>query len=282
MHSVQEPLKESFRADLHCHSSFSDGSMSPKELIDLAIANGLQGLSITDHDTIDAYKVAIPYARERGLLLGTGVELSCEYKKKSVHILAYNFSLQDEGLIQYCQRQQKKRVKRNQEILEKLKRLRIILTEEELIQECPDASSVGRPHIAALMMRKGHVRSLQEAFQLYIGDGSCCFVRGESFPVKEALSIIVAAGGKTFLAHPHLYSDAGFVKEILSLGFDGLECFYGKFSYRYEKLWLKIAKESSLLISGGSDFHGAVKPHLSLGCSYVDQEVFSSIFTKKN
>ncbi len=279
MHSVPELLKESFRADLHCHSSFSDGSMSPKELIDLAIASGLQGLSITDHDTIDAYNTAVPYAKEKGFLLGTGVELSCEYKKKSVHILAYNFSLEDQGLIQYCQRQQQKRVKRNLEILEKLKRLRIILTEEELIQECPGASSIGRPHIAALMMRKGHVRSLQEAFQLYIGDGACCFVRGENFPVKEALSIVAAAGGKTFLAHPHLYSDAGFVKEIVSLGFDGLECFYGKFSYRYEKLWLKIAKESSLLISGGSDFHGSVKPHLSLGCSYVDQGVFSSIFT---
>ena len=279
MHSLPDPLKESFRADLHCHSSFSDGSMTPEELIDLAIASGLQGLSITDHDTIDAYKSAIPYAKEKGILLGTGVELSCEYKKKSVHILAYNFSLEDEGLKEYCQRQQKKRTKRNQEILEKLKRLRILLTEEELLSECPDASSIGRPHIAALMMKKGHVRSIQEAFQLYIGDGACCFVRGELFPVKEALSIVTAAGGKTFLAHPHLYSDAGFVKEILSLGFDGLECFYGKFSYRYEKTWLKIAKESRLLISGGSDFHGTMKPHLSLGCSYVDQEVFSSIFT---
>ncbi len=252
--------------------------MSPEELIDLAVAEGLQGLSITDHDTIDAYKTAIPYAEKKGLLLGTGVELSCEYKKKSVHILAYDFSIQDEGLIEYCKRQQQKRTKRNQEILEKLKRLRILLTEEELVLGCPDASSVGRPHIAALMMKKGHVRSIQEAFQLYIGDGACCFVRGELFPVKEALSIVAKAGGKTFLAHPHLYSDAGFVKEILALGFSGLECFYGKFSYRYEKLWLKIAKESHLLISGGSDFHGSMKPHLSLGCSYVDREVFSSIF----
>jgi len=256
--------------------------MSPEELIDLAIVSGLQGLSITDHDTIDAYKSAIPYAKEKGLVLGTGVELSCEYKKKSVHILGYNFSPEDQSLIQYCQRQQQKRTKRNQEILEKLKRLRILLTEEELLLDCPDASSVGRPHIAALMMKKGHVRSIQEAFQLYIGDGACCFVRGELFPVKEALAIIRAAGGKTFLAHPHLYSDAGFVKEILSLGFDGIECFYGKFSYRYEKTWLKIAKESHLLISGGSDYHGSVKSYLSLGCSYVDQEVFSSIFTEKN
>lgn len=275
-------MTESFRADLHCHSSCSDGSMSPEELIDLAIESGLQGLSITDHDTLEAYKKAVPYAKEKGLLLGTGVELSCEYKKKSVHILAYDFFLEDEGLVCYCLRQQQKRRKRNKEILERLKRLRMIITEEEVMSAHPDVFSIGRPHIAAVMMKKGYVRSIQEAFQLYLADGACCFIRGEIFSVEEALSIVKKAGGKAFLAHPQIYSDAGFVKEILSLGFDGLECFYGKFSYRYEKLWLRIAKESKLMISGGSDFHGSIKPQLFLGCSYVNFEVFSSIFTKKN
>jgi predicted metal-dependent phosphoesterase TrpH len=282
MHSLSESLKGNFRADLHTHSSCSDGSMTPEELIDLAVAIGLQGLSITDHDTIDAYKTAVPYAISKGLLLGTGVELSCEYKKKSVHILAYNFSLEDEGLIQYCLRQQQKRMKRNQEILERLKRVSILLTEEELLSKCSQASSIGRPHIAALMMQKGYVRSIQEAFQLYLGDGAPCFARGEIFTVKEALSVIAKAGGKSFLAHPHLYSDAGFVKEIVSLGFDGLECFYGRFSHIHERTWLKIVKEKKILLSGGSDFHGSIKPNVSLGCSYVDFETFSSIFTKED
>ncbi len=278
MHSIPNLLDQSFKADLHCHSCCSDGSMTPEELIDLAVSIGLKGLSITDHDTVDAYKTATAYAKSKGILLGTGVELSCEHKKKSVHILAYNFSLDDEGLSLYLARQRRKRLERNRIILENLKRLRICISEEELTAGHSDASAVGRPHIAALMVKKGHVRSIQEAFTSYIGDGAPCFARGELFGVKEALSVVEQAGGKAFLAHPHLYSDAGFVKEILAFGFDGLECFYGRFSWQQEKLWLKIAKEKNLLICGGSDFHGAIKPQIPLGCSYVDAFAFSAIF----
>lgn len=279
MYPLSNIKLDSFKADLHCHSAYSDGSMTPEELIDLAMANGLQGLSITDHDTIDAYKIGIPYAQSKGFLLGVGVELSCEYKKKSVHVLGYDFSLEDSGIREYCLRQQKKRVDRNRKILDKLGRLRIFITEEELLSKHQNASSIGRPHIAALMLEKGYVRSIQEAFQTYLADGACCFVSGEPFLVKEALSIISQAGGKSFLAHPHLYSDAGFVREILSLGFDGIECFYGKYSYLKEKLWLRIAKEKQLLISGGSDFHGSIKPQIPLGCSYVDEKIFYQIFS---
>ena len=278
MYSVPEQVAP-FRADLHCHSTCSDGSFSPEELVDAALSIGLSALSITDHDTIDAYKVAIPYAQQKGLILGTGVELSCEYKKKSAHVLAYGFSLEDPGLLAYCSRLQGKRERRNKAILERLRRLRIIIEEEELLSDNPNVSTIGRPHIAALMVKKGYVSSLQEAFRLYIGDQRCCFVAGEPFPVKEAVSVIHNAGGKAFLAHPHLYSDRRIVEDILSLGFDGLECYYGRSQHYKGGMWLKVAEEKGILVSGGSDFHTPSNEKASLGSSYVGKDLFSVIFS---
>ena len=278
MYTIPDQI-DPFRGDLHCHSNCSDGAFSPEELIDSAIEIGLSALSITDHDTIDAYEVAACYAKKKGLILGTGVELSCEYKKKSAHVLAYDFSLKDPGLLAYCDRLQKKRERRNKDILDRLRRLRIIIEEEELIADYPDAS-IGRPHIAALMVKKGYVRSLQEAFRLYIGDQRCCFVAGEPFPVAEALSVIHKASGKAFLAHPHLYSDRSIVEDILSLGFDGLECYYGRSPLYKGGVWLKVAEKKGLLVSGGSDFHSLANERASLGSSYVGKDLFSEIFNQ--
>ena len=254
--------------------------MSPKELIDLAIENKLNALSITDHDTILAYAEAIPYAQSKGFMLGTGVEFSCEYKKKSVHVLGYDFNVEHPLLLEYCQTHQRHRKERNQKILERLRRLRIIIDEEELIAQYPKETTLGRPHIATMMIQKGYVQTLQQAFQFYIGDRACCFVAGHSFSIKEAISVVQEAGGKVFLAHPHLYTNEQFVKEILLLGFQGIECYYGRGTHPLEKVWLRLARELKLLVSGGSDFHGSVKPHISLGSSYVDFDAFSAIFTR--
>ena len=259
---------------------YSDGSSSPIELIDLAIQIGLSGLAITDHDTIDAYESAVDYAKKKQFLLGTGVEFSCQYKKSSIHILGYDFSLRDQGIRDYCTRQQMKRRHRNLEILDKLRRLQIIIEESELLALHDKASTLGRPHIATLMMQKGYVKSIQEAFSYYLGDNKCCYVPGEPFPVEEALGIIHAAGGKAFVAHPHLFSDATVVREILHFPFDGLECHYARCPAHKEKRWFKMVREKNLLYSGGSDFHGTVKPHIPLGCSWVNESAFYSIFQK--
>lgn len=281
MHSLSnDPLEDPFRADLHCHSTCSDGSMTPEELIDLALQEGVSALSITDHDTIDAYITAIPYARKKGLILGSGVEFSCHHRKQSVHVLAYDFPLTDPGIIGYCKRQQEKRLVRNKEILEKLQRLRIIINESDLIAIHPKLSTIGRPHIAEVMVQKGHVKTIQEAFQLYIGERGCCFTSGEAFPVKEAVSVIHEAGGKVFLAHPHIFNDATIIREVLAMGFDGMECYYGRSPHYKGSNWLKMAKQKELLVSGGSDFHGTAKPHIPLGCSFVRRDLFSLIFEK--
>jgi 3',5'-nucleoside bisphosphate phosphatase len=127
---------------------------------------------------------AVPYAKEKKMLLGTGVEFSCQHKKTSIHILGYDFSLSNPELNQYCVRLQTKRKNRNLEILDKLRRLQIVIEESDLLALHQNASTLGRPHIAAAMVEKGYVRTIQEAFAFYLGDNKCCYVPGEPFPVE--------------------------------------------------------------------------------------------------
>ena len=267
-----------FRADLHCHTTCSDGTYTPELLIQLAKKVGLSGLSITDHDTIDAYETAIPEAKKLGILLGTGVEFSSLFKHLSVHILAYGVSLNSESLHAFCARHQERRTQRNQRILDKLTARKMPITADELIQDNLQSKTIGRPHIAKLMIKKGYVKTIKEAFTTYIGDGKSCFDEGESFSVEETINLIHEAGGKAFLAHPHLLHNAKATRELLELPFDGIECHYAKFTPDIEKQWVKAAQSKGLLMSGGSDFHGEDKHYLPLGSSWVDEASFRKIF----
>lgn len=268
-----------FRADLHCHSTFSDGTFTPEQLLRHAKEVGLSALSITDHDTIEAYTVAPPIAKELGLLLGSGVEFSTMFRGMSIHVLGYDFDLESPEIHALCARHQKRRHDRNKRILERLSRLSMPIYEEELL--AMGERSLGRPHIAQLMIKKGYVSTIREAFNLYIGDGKPCFDPGEGISTEETLAIIRKGGGKSFLAHPHLLEHANKIKELLKLPFDGIECHYARFTPDKEKRWIKIAQEKGWLISGGSDFHGSVKEYISLGCSWVNEETFNKIFQRR-
>lgn len=264
-----------FKADLHCHTTCSDGTFSPEELLLHAQKIGLSGLSITDHDTIDAYAVAIPLAKELGLVLGSGAEFSCLFQDMSVHVLGYDFDLKSPAIAALCQRHALRRLERNRVILEKLKRMNKPIEEEELLKM---GKNIGRPHIAHLMVEKKYVATIQQAFSLYIGDEQPCFYRGAVCSVEETLEILHSARGKAFLAHPHLLRSNRKIRELLKLPFDGIECYYAKFPADQEKRWLKMAQERGLLISGGSDFHGSIKSYLPLGASWVDEQRFQQIF----
>lgn len=264
-----------FRADLHCHTTCSDGTSTPKELLHQAKNIGLQGLSITDHDTTAAYTTAVPVAKELGILLGTGVEFSCSFEGQNVHILAYDFILSNSIVEMLCKEQQFNRIKRNQVILEKLQSKGIFIEQEELDSL---KGVLGRPHIAQLMIEKGYVNSMQEAFTVYLGDHKSCFYLGELLQLEETIRLIHQAQAKVFLAHPHFLSGSIFIKNLFKLPFDGIECYYAKVSSTQEKRWIQLAKSKGLLISGGSDYHGSVKSYLPLGCSWVDRETFFSIF----
>lgn len=267
-----------FRADLHCHTNKSDGSLTPSQLLKMAKEVGLSGISITDHDTIDAYEEAIPLAKELELQLGSGVEFSCSLNGVSVHVLAYDFDLTSSAIVSLCERHRIRRTTRLKGILERLNRYNIWITEEELQQF--STKSIGRPHIAQLMVSKGYAVSIKDAFQRFLGDGKPCYDPGEMVSVSETLSIIHHASGKAFVAHPHLIKHTILVKELMKLPFDGIECFYAKFPKGIESRWVNMAKERGLLMSGGSDFHGDTKDYIPLGCSWVDEPTFHQIFQR--
>ena len=267
-----------FRADLHCHSTMSDGTFTPRELLVHAKEIGLSGISITDHDTVDAYLEAPQIAKKLGLKLGCGAEFSCTFKEMSVHLLAYDFDLKSAPIRELCQRHQERRVERNRIILEKLSRLSMPVFEEELQRF--GARTVGRPHIALLMIEKGYVSSIRDAFQRYLGDDKPCYYPGKTISVEETIQIIHQSSGKAFIAHPHLLEGASKIRELVKLPIDGIECHYARFTPNQEKRWIKIADEKGLLKSGGSDFHGKMKDYISLGCSWVDEETFNQIFER--
>ncbi|OGN53799.1 MAG: hypothetical protein A2Y28_00995 [Chlamydiae bacterium GWC2_50_10] len=263
-----------FRADLHLHSIFSDGSLAPKELVSRVQESGLLGFCITDHDAIAAYPEVISLAEEAGLHTGTGVEFSAFFEGISVHLLGYGFSLTGQAVLALSLRHQKRRKERNCAIIEKLKEKKIFLREEDLV-----GTVVGRPHLAEQMVKKGYVSSCQEAFRNYLAEGKCCYFRGEMIAAEETIEAIHRDGGKAVLAHPHLLPQRKkWLERLLQLPFDGLECYYGRFSRNEAEKWLQRARQKGLLITGGSDFHGERKPYAMIGSSWIDRESFDKIF----
>jgi predicted metal-dependent phosphoesterase TrpH len=258
-----------FHADLHCHSQYSDGTLSPEELMQLAHQNQLQGISITDHDTVGSYPQAFAIAGKYNIACVSGVEFSTIYADTSIHILGYAFIVDHPAITSLCQLHISRRQGRNQAILDRLEQLKMPID----LPICRATHSIGRPHIAEAMVKKGYVRNIQEAFNKYLGEGRPCYVSGEPFSVEQTIETIHQAQGFAILAHPHLIQEA-IIPELLKLPFDGLEGYYACFSSKKNERWIKIAKQHNWMITGGSDFHGSIKPEISLGCAGTPEATF--------
>jgi predicted metal-dependent phosphoesterase TrpH len=260
-----------FRADLHMHSFCSDGVNSPSELCHLAKAARLAGISITDHDTLQAYTPELfRLAEELNLQLLTGAEISSEVDGQSIHVLAYGV---DASLQPFLDQVVVRREERNQRILEKLAKKGIRIEPSEIVSK----GIVGRPHIAQAIVKKGAASSIQDAFNRYIKDTGPCYALGGKFTPFEVIEAIHRAKGKAVLAHPHFIKRGRLLRHLLSLSFDGLECYYGTLHKAQEAPWVKIAKEKGLIATGGSDYHGPLRPHSPLGCSWVGEETFCKL-----
>lgn len=263
-----------FRADLHIHSTFSDGTLDPETLIVRAKDAGLQGLSITDHDTIAAYPEAFLYAEKAGLLLLPGAEFSSVHNEEPVHVLAYGFPINSPEIKALVDLQIDFRKERNVCILENLKKMFGF----EITLEKKEIGSLGRPHIARALMERGIVSSIKEAFDKYLGEGKKAWAPGTKLTVEEVIAWIQKARGKAILAHPHLINRRKVLRELLKMPFDGIECYYANFLLHEAKRFLEIASEKKWIVSGGSDFHGDNKPYSRIGSSFIGKETFLFLY----
>lgn len=267
-----------FRADLHCHSTCSDGSLNPKQLLALSIEKRLQALSITDHDTVEAYHEALPEAKRLGIRLLPGVEFSCVHRGLSIHILAYAFDPFHPLLRDFCHQHKERRIARCQKILERLEKDGVHIDGQELLAKVASNTTIGRPHIAQEMVSKGIVSSVQQAFKHYLGEGCRAYIPSSSCSVEETIDLIHQAGGLAVLAHPILIKKTKVLEELLNLNLDGLEGFYANFNSDQERPLIEKGEKRGFIITGGSDFHGDAKPQIHLGCSWTPQETFEKLW----
>lgn len=269
--------QNSFKADLHIHSTYSDGSLSPEELFIAAKEIGLSAISITDHDTVAAYAEALLLADKYGMKIISGIEFSSILEGESVHILGYSFSLNNKDLLGLCAQHRNRRIERNFKILDNLEKMGIVLDRHSFtIGE----KTWGRPHIAQALIEKGIVSSIQEAFDLYLAEGRKAYDPGIPISAKETIEIIHKARGFAIIAHPHLIKKRRTINRLLQLDFDGLEGYYARLSSDQERKWLTLARQKNWLITGGSDYHGSVKPYSQLGSSWVNEETFQLLYER--
>lgn len=260
--------------DLHVHSNHSDGTLSPEELVALAIKSNVSAFALTDHDTVSGIakaKHAASCVSEAGtpVTVISGTEISAAYKKKDIHILGLFLNEQDPVLQQALKEAVDARDLRNEKMAERFRSLGIPLTLDDLRRENPD-TVITRAHFAKYLMEHSYVKTSQEAFQRYLGYDAPCFVPREYMPPERAISLILNAGGIPVLAHPLLYKLPPeeletLLRRLTDAGLKGLEVYYSSNTGFDEQICYSLANRYHLLMTGGTDFHGENKPNLFLG-----------------
>jgi predicted metal-dependent phosphoesterase TrpH len=256
--------------DLHTHSNASDGTLPPEEVVRLAKERGLRAIALTDHDTIDGLAEAEAAGKQAGLEVIPGVEISARHPGGSMHILGYFLEYEDRLLAERLEVLKQARKDRNPQIIAKLNGLGIPMT-METVERISGRGQMGRPHIARALYEGGYVRNIQEAFDIFLGNQGKAYVSKFRFPPEEAIEMIREAKGVPVLSHPftlNLRNSEDLrerLQELKGLGLAGIEVYYPEHSPEQEALYLSLARELGLLITGGSDFHGDNKPEVELG-----------------
>lgn len=274
--------------DLHVHSTASDGSLSPRQILELAQNSGIKAIALTDHDSIAGVKEIHHIVHSFPLEFITGVEISCEPPESfkslgSIHMLGYGFSVYDRGLNAVLDRAVEEREKRNPRIIRRLNDLGIDISMAE-VEERFGADQTGRPHIAELLVEKGVVPSFRDAFDQYLGKNKPAYVDKYKISCADAIRIITDAGGVPVLAHPGLleFDDVGGLSEFLDSlvrdGLQGIEIFYTDHDENQVNTLTMLAREKGLLATGGSDFHGEFNKGVALGQGKGDLNVCDSVF----
>ncbi len=263
---------------MHTHTTHSDGSATPEELIGLASARQARAVAITDHDTVSAIVEARAAAERFGIEFVAGIEISAEYSPGTMHILGYCIDDGSTALAVRLAELQEARDRRNPQIASRLRSLGFDISYDEVV-ELAGNQVVGRPHFARLMIERGYVASMQEAFDRFLKKGADAYVGKARLSPRESIALIHEAGGVAVLAHPYQLNPSSreevdqIVGELAGLGLDGIEAFYSRHSAAERASYSEVATRHGLLITGGSDYHGSYKPDISIVTGLGDLDV---------
>lgn len=271
------PLKPSC-IDLHIHSTASDGSLSPIEIIETAEKAGLRAISITDHDTVEGSAEALRHQHSSGVEILTGIEVSVGFDSGTMHILGYLIRLDDPSLRQALKDVQKGRAGRNLQIIKKLQDLGADISHDEVLK-VSGGGQTGRPHIAQVLVKKGVVQTIDEAFSKFLKKGRPAYTERYRLLPVEAIQTILQAGGVPVLAHPFTLNsktEGGLdriVAELKQAGLKGVEVYYPGHGPDLTAQYERLADRHGLLVTGGTDFHGMVNPGIHIGIGVGDMRI---------
>ncbi|MFT4225344.1 PHP domain-containing protein [Micropruina sp.] len=271
------------RIDLHTHSSVSDGTDTPTQLVRKAAAEGVDVLGLTDHDTFDGLREAKLAAASAGIVVLPGIEMSCQLEGASVHLLGYGCDPHFEELLDELARVRVGRTGRLPEMLTKLAELGMPLTETEIAEQVGSSPSLGRPHVADAMVAKGYVRDRQEAFDRFLHDGGPAYANRYSCPLRRGIELIRRAGGVPVIAHPW---GRGRYKELtpavlseltMENRLEGIEVDHPDHDADTRTRLRDLASRLGLLTLGSSDHHGLGKVNNPLACETTDPDVYNEL-----
>jgi predicted metal-dependent phosphoesterase TrpH len=264
-------------ADLHTHTYHSDGTRSPREVIDVARAHGIEIVAISDHDNIAAFHEIDGYAREQNVMLVPATELSCGYKGVDIHVLAYAFDPHDETIEQRLRGFREARHRRGLTMVERLQARGFAITAAR-VEELAAGAAMGRPHVARALVESGYASTVADAFDRLIGTGKDGYVEKERFDIDEAVTMVKGAGGVTSIAHPTLYPNGEvIVAELFERGVDAVEVMHPEISPGARRIYSDLAARHGKFTTGGSDDHGTVKTAQTLGTVKVPQSMIEEI-----
>ena len=276
--------------DLHIHSTASDGTLSPAEILKLAETLQIGAIAITDHDTLKGSCELLEFAGVSSVQVISGIEISTSPPPSytvggSFHVLGYGIRVDDPVLNLNLEELQHARENRNPFIIERLNAMGLNISLDEVVQASGEAQ-IGRPHIAQVLVNKGMVGSIDEAFDRYLGFNKPAYIEKFKLACHQAIEMISNAGGVSVLAHPYLLGipDASIMKSLIAvlkeMGLQGIEVYYPDHSPENIALYLELARDFDLVVTGGTDFHGAIKPDVQLGYGKGDFFVPYSVYEK--
>ncbi len=271
------------KADLHNHTTASDGTYTPEKLVQLAQRKKIDVLSVTDHDTTAALPQIESACKKAGIQFISGIEISCHVDDEEVHILAYGIPQNSEKLEAFLQLQLQDRLRRLKEILVQLEKVQVDLSFDDVKHHIHSESAAGRPHVARALVYKGYAPSIHEAFRRYLVPGTSGYVPRQKIAAEKVLQLILEVRALPVLAHPGLIKKQEHLESLVDQGLAGIEAYHPIHAAWQRAQYEKWATERKLLVTGGSDFHGDQKKgHGSLGSIAIPQTHIEHFLSRVN